>query len=442
MSRRILLSNGILIDTKNNSVSQAIDILIENDFIKETGHIEALSNDNLISIDCSGKYFLPGLFDCHTHLSALVGRTDEVKQEILEDAGITEYPENSDLPDIILKEFVKSGITQLRDCGGPLNILKDIKDKIKNGNTIGPDIFYAGPMLEREPLTAASMNETWPGWTMAVNDKNDADNIVRELKDNGASLVKTFGKFDHEILRHLINRAKDNGLPLIHDPGPTFFHQVPVDVGISLGIDCFEHAKSLWQATLKDKPKAEHDSLIDASQTERQSFVGRLMSLGAESISFDKLHRLLSEMREKNIYFCPTLHIFRFYSEKPEVFNDKEPEKYGPIFGKLLEIGCEIVSEAAKQKVKILVGQDGYIPRFTSGEMNLLKDTGLSEPEIIRGATAYPSEWLGVANKYGTIEPGKMANLVVLNKNPLEDIKNIESVDLVLNRGEISYRVE
>lgn len=69
-----------------------------------------------------------------------------------------------------------------------------------------------------------------------------------------------------------------------------------------------------------------------------------------------------------------------------------------------------------------------------------IKDRGLSELEIIRGATIYPAEFLGVEDKYGSIAPGMQANLVILDKNPLDDIGNIESTFMVIMNGRIVFQ--
>ncbi len=293
-------------------------------------------------------------------------------------------------------------------------------------------------MLEMPPLRGAQMNERWPGWTMAVTSSADAEEVVRSLHRADVKMLKVFGRFETEVLDSLVSCAGQFNLPVTCDPGPTFFHDISVDIGIDSGIRCFEHAKSVWYTVLKDRLRNEHDELRGASPEVKNDFVQRLFDMGPESISISKLGKLAEVMNETGTLLCPTLHIFKFYSEKPQVFSDTEPEKFGPIFTKLFEIGCLIVSELAKYEVRILVGQDGYIPRFTHGEMVLLSQNGLSAIEILKGATRYPAEWLGIADKYGSIAAGKKANLVVLERNPVEDIRNAQSVYVVVRDGVVA----
>jgi imidazolonepropionase-like amidohydrolase len=94
---------------------------------------------------------------------------------------------------------------------------------------------------------------------------------------------------------------------------------------------------------------------------------------------------------------------------------------------------------AKKDLTRIIAGQDGYIPRFTLNEMQLLKEIGLSESEIIKGATIYPAEWLGIADRLGSISPNRKANILALSKNPLEDIQNIRTTHAVLQGGKVVF---
>ncbi|KPL03858.1 MAG: hypothetical protein AMJ90_02810 [candidate division Zixibacteria bacterium SM23_73_2] len=434
MKEIILLKNVNLFDVENDSLNHNMDILIEDDTIKKVGKIDYRGKENLQKIDCSEKYALPGLFECHAHLALLTSEDDETKKKIMEDFKIT----NENEPEKqVLEEFVKVGITQIRDVGGPLENLKHIKIKISKKEILGPDIFYAGPMLEKSPLLWDEHNQTLPGFTVAVDSKEDAKKIIQKLKNKGASLVKTFNKFDLDVFKYLLDQAKEHNLPLTHDPGTTFFHSIPVDLGIDLGIRCFEHAKSPWAAVLKDNLKEEYDQLIDADQKDKKNLVNKIFNLKLDSISSEKLQKLTDKMLEKDVYLCPTLHAFIYMQEKK---SEEQNKPMLDILKKLNEISFFFTQKMAKREVKLLVGQDGLLPRFTFNEMQYLKDAGLSESQILKGATIYPAEWLGISENYGSVSPDKKANILILNKNPLEDIQNIKSTHLVLKDGKFVFQ--
>jgi len=295
-------------------------------------------------------------------------------------------------------------------------------------------------MLEKSPLRGKEMNERWPGWTVAIDSEQDAKNTIAQLSNEGASLVKTFGKFDVDVLNYLLDRAKEHNLPVTNDPGPTFFHSVPIDRGIDLGVKCFEHGKSPWYVVLKDDLKSEHDNLIDADPKAKETFIDKMFSIGSDSISMAKLKQLAEKMAYSDVRFCPTLHVFKHHAEHPEQFNEKEPEKFKRRFLVLYEISRFITKDMMKVGVKILMGHDGWNPIFTLNEMQELKNVGIPEPEIIRGATIFPAQWLGIADQLGSVSPNKKANILILNKNPLEDIQNIKTTHLVLQNGKIVFQ--
>ena len=121
MKNQILLEDMNIFDVKDGTFKNNMDILIENDIIKNVGKIKETNVEK--RIDCSGKFAVPGLFECHAHIAFLTTMDENDKKKML-------------------KEFVEKGITQIRDVGGPLNVLKKLKEEISNGKFEGPEIFY------------------------------------------------------------------------------------------------------------------------------------------------------------------------------------------------------------------------------------------------------------------------------------------------------------
>ena len=433
-TKRILLKNVNLLDVEKGVFRNDLDVLIEVDRVKEVGRIDPIDEESLTQIDCSNKFAIPGLFECHAHLALLTSQDDETKKRIMEDFVTTKRDE---LEKQVLKEFVVKGITQVRDVGGPVKNLKNLKDQISDGEFLGPDIFYAGPMLEKSPLMWEEHNKALTGFTVAVNSKQDAKNIIEQISNEGARLVKTFNKFDVDVFKYLLDEAKEHNLPVTHDPGTTLFQSIPMVMGIDFGIKCFEHGKAPWPIVLKDDLKSEHDNLMDADPKDKEVFRKKVFSLGAKSVSLTRLHQLIDKMLQNDVYFCATLHAFKYMQKQ----QSKEPNK--DMLDKLEvldKISLFFTKEMIRQNVKILVGQDGVMPQFTFDEMRYLKEIGLSESEIIKGATIYPAQWLGIADQTGSISSNKKASILILNKNPLEDIQNIKTTHAVLKNGEIVFQ--
>ena len=393
--RRIVLSNIRLFDVVGGVLTDAQDILIEGTQIKAVRSID-LSRKNAIKIDLSGKFAFPGLFECHAHLGFLTTLKEE---EMIGE----------------LRTFVFNGITQVRDLGGPIDVLSQMDKRISSGDILGPKMFYSGSMLEKPPLFYFKKNKILPGLQMGISTKEDVDRVLLEFAGKGACMVKTYGRMDLDVYQHILVVAKKLGLRVVHDPGRYLFHVIPMDTAIDLGVRSIEHGVAPWPVVLKDELKKKHDQLMaeNADEAARELFMDKVIKLGNESISTEKLQRLIDKMLENNVYICPTLWMYGH----EDVFTQ----------------------EFIKNKVKILVGHDGPSPSLLFTEMKLLRDRGLSELEIIRGATIYPAQWLGVEDRYGSISPGMLANIVILDKNPLEDIGNFKSPYMVIKNGQVVF---
>jgi imidazolonepropionase-like amidohydrolase len=417
----LLLSNVHVFDVTTGLMSETQDILIEGARIMAVGKTDVVSR-NIKRIDCSGKYAIPGLWDCHTHLAFL-----------------TTLGENQ--PKKGLEDFVRNGITQARDVGGPIEVIRKMKEMVEMGEILGPEIFYTGPMLEKAPLHWEVHNKRLPGFTVAVNTKEDVDRLISKLVENDACMVKTFNKMDMDVFAHLVEIAEKNKLKVVHDPGSPLFHMVPMDRAIDLGVKSIEHGKAPWPVVLTDELQKQHDKLLaeNAGQEERASFSEIVYEAGIQSVSLDKLQKLIDKMRANNVYFCPTLQVFAQMSKlpRPEGVTEEVHAKRRERRKAMVEVGNLFTREIFRNKVRILVGQDGILPAGTFREMRSLKECGLPESEIIKGATIYPAEWMGVEDRLGSVSPGKQANIVILDKNPLEDINNIESTSFVVMNGKV-----
>jgi hypothetical protein len=410
-----LIKNVRIVDVKEGVVTEPLNIAIDNGTIVDIG--KTYSAETVI--DCTGKYVIPGLFDCHTHLANLELFGDSLKGDIL-------------------KGFVKKGVMYVRDVGGPIDVIDNMSNQINSGDICGPEIFYTGPMLESSPLTWERQNARLPDFTVAINSKSDADSIIDILSGKGATMIKTFKKFKPELYRYIVTVAHKHGLRVVHDPGGPLFHPIPVDKATEFGANSIEHAKALWPAVLKDTFKYRHDSFMLSVDTDREAMVklvGEIVDAGVESVSKDKIIKVGNAMVRYNVYMCPTFYALASMSEEEPDPNNKQQVFINKMRKAMHDVGVMFVSELNNVGVNMLVGQDNIKPEGTVAEMKLMKEAGISDIDILRGATILPARWLGIDNKYGSVGKGKKADILILNSNPLVDIDAVANIHKVVHRG-------
>lgn len=427
----IVLRDVMIFDPAAGAMLGPRDVLIEGSRVSAVGDVPRPGGEAL-EIDCAGKYAVAGLFDCHTHLAHLALETDDSLRTAL-------------------AAFPLSGITQVRDVGGPIGVMSRMARRVASGEIAGPEIFYSGPMLEASPLTHGDMNEDLPGFTVPVDTPDDADSILADLASQGASMAKTFGKFDMDVYARLLAAAARCSLKVVHDPGGPLFNAIPIDLAVDLGVTSIEHAKAPWPAALKDDLKREHDSLLVSGPAEAcMGFMAKVAAMDTASISRERLRRLAEKMIEHDAYLCPTMHALMSVEEdaldqvRKQIGAGEIPEEIKAFIlqqiNAMQAVSRLATAEFATCGVKMLVGQDGCEAGDTFVEMSLLKGCGVSEAEIIRGATVYPARWLGVDGRLGSIAPGKEASLLVVEGSPLEDITRLASPFLVIQAGRIVRR--
>lgn len=407
-------------DVNTGAMTGPQDILIENGRIAGVGTFG--TPPGAVVIDCAGQYAVPGLFDCHTHVANL---------RLMGDSTMTAK----------LAQFVEKGITQLRDVGGPIAVLQPLRARIEAGELRGPDIFYSGPMLEKSPLLWAQQNVANPGFTVAVDSIATADRMVPELLQGGARCIKVFNKFDRDVFAHLVRLARAASLSVVHDPGPPLFHRIPIDFAIDCGVNSIEHGKAPWPIVLVDSLAQEQDALerAQADSPTRMAFVGKVAKLGVAGVSVEKLDAVYDKMLTHGVYFCPTLHVFITMAQSSGADSLAPMAK---LMRGMQEVSRYFTRQAAARGIKILVGQDGVFPENTLAEMRHLRDCGVSPAEILKGATLYPALSLAAADRYGAIAPGRVANILVVERDPLEAIENIEATALVVQNGRVVYTKE
>jgi predicted amidohydrolase YtcJ len=167
--------------------------------------------------------------------------------------------------------------------------------------------------------------------------------------------------------------------------------------------------------------------------------------MGLDAVSEQRLRELAQDLKAHHAVLFPTLGIYHAMKENLPAGEDTlelnpDQEFMKLVVGMFMSVGAHVVKTFSDSEVRLLVGQDEHDPAGTFREMVFMKEGGVPDLEILKGATIYAAEWLEVDDTYGSVEAGKVADLVLLNGNPVEDITQVGEIFRVIKKGEIVFR--
>lgn len=344
------------------------------------------------TIDMTGKFLIPGLIEGHGHIASEAGEQTA--------HGLSK-----------IRSFFQSGITTVFDKAGNGIALKKLQEtaeekteplsKVYFASLVAGSDFYADD--NRVKPTAGDSEPGKVAWMTVLEDDTDVVKLVKEAKDFGSSALKLYMDITPENAKRVIEAAQNQNLP-VWSHG-TLFSAGPWDLE---GIKSYAHGDFLRDVVLENIPNAE------------EAFTEE----GYDAIPYD-LSTIDSE--KMDAYFDLLIENKTVLDATLIVYTDTESEE--------AIIFSEKVTEKAHQKgVLIGAGSDSELGLFAELHLLHLK-AKLSIIECIKAATLNNAISLNLDNQLGTIAKGKIADLVVLSKNPLNNLDNLKSVERVIKSG-------
>ena len=385
-------------------------------------------------IEAQGQYLIPGLIDSHVHLLFLSNGSAG------EELGLD------------LRDLLAQGVTTVRDMGnGPAALLSRVagfeaaprvyamqlvagRRFFFNGfNGIRPVQTSRGVVYRQAP----ALTMQWLGWTpMQFSREDDPEAIVAAARAVGAMGLKLYGQLDSVSVRRLTLAAHRAGMPVW---GHAWVQPASVGEQSAAGMDGVVHAAGLAGELFS---AAERDSLVNEGDLQEAT----AKTATAATAHDPRVLATLDSMAANGTMFEPTLDATRHSVVTYDARLRHVPSLQEGYVRAAAQFGMEVTREAVKRGVPISAGSDhvayGPVGERASlfGELQLLVDSiGLSPTAALLAATRDAARAIGgePGRHLGTIEAGHYADLVLLSKNPLDDIANLETVEWVMRGGKL-----
>ena len=406
LSSATVIHAGLLINGESSVPSPEMSIVIEGSKIQaiETGYITPDSEDEFI--DLSGYTVLPGLMDMHVHLSSEYSK-NSYQERISLNAGDYAIRAVSNA-----EKTLMAGFTSVRNLGDSGGVSISLRNAINKGIVIGPRIFSSGTTIASSGGHGDSTNSLNQSLTSDpgpaegnVNSVNDASKAVRFRYKEGADLIKI------TATGGVLSNAKNSQNPQLTEEEITQIVNMAKDYGFKVAAHA-HGSEGIKRAVRAGVHSIEHGTLMD-----------------------DEGMRL---MREKGTYYVPTIIAGLWVAEKaqdPDFF----PELVRP---KAAEIGPQIkgtFGKAYQAGVKIAYGTDTGVSAHGNNatEFKHMVEAGMPPMKAIQSATVEAAKLLGEYEQFGSLAEGKIADIIAVNGNPVEDITILEEVDFVMKSGRV-----
>ena len=443
---------------ENVTVIDAVDglrsgqsVVVRGDRIVEVGLAgEVKEPSGSTIVDCNGKYMIPGLWDAHVHLTF-----------------------NEALIPVMYPLFIVKGITYVRDTGGHLDLLLPLREDAGEASLskgLAPRVFIAGPLIDGLPTIYDGSTPSFPDLSVTAVSVEQAGFIADSFINKGVDQIKLYEMLKPDAYYKILSIANSKGYKVSA--------HVPLSMDVieasNAGLGSMEHMRNLelscssdWETLLKTRQQMLAEGSGKSGGVLRGEIYSAQRMHAFQTQDEERRRIVLKCLADNKTWQVPTLTLvtsaeYRMFSREDyrETFRylpeptrseweksaisraDQPPSETGLAFAKW---GYDMVPRLAEAGIGIMAGTDAPISLLTPGfslheELALLVRAGLTPMQAIESATLRPAQFFGIEDQQGSIGKGMMADLVILDANPLEEITNTQLISTVMRNGHFHSR--
>lgn len=424
----IVLANAQIVDVVDGSIKSQQSVVIDGGLIQEIGAEDEITAgiplDN--HIDVEGRFLIPGLWDSHVHIDKLASDSSHAA--------------------LMLQLYTINGVTSIREMGGNWEKIKRLSKAAKE-NAHLPTIYSAGPILENKAFVdwVAQEDPQFAIERVGIAEVDEVAGKIDSLNQLGVDFIKVRTAASAEVFFEIARAVKEKGLQFAGHVDA----KVDLYEAVEAGISSLEHV-DIFQ--LNNMSEAGMDSVIVAMERQRTAYCPTLI--------YFKQHRIIDKGPIKAFLADSSYSTYpeRVYASKSLLNKSREAigwaEESSVPWKEMEPAFLTFAKKVADSKAPVLAGTDGVnalvLPGFSlHDELQLYKsELNMTPLEILQSATINPSVYFGLEKRVGKVEENYVADLVILDKNPLEDIQNTKSIyaviksGLMMTQGEIAKKAE
>jgi Tol biopolymer transport system component/imidazolonepropionase-like amidohydrolase len=383
--------NARILTMEKDSIIENGTILVENNIIKAVDRTSQVNIDeSFTKINCDGMTIMPGFIDAHAHGNHFrYGITPQ-----------KHWPYYANLA---------YGVTTMHDPSAYGEMVFSNAELIKSGKIVGPRVFSTGTILYGAD----------GDFKAVVNSLEDARSAIRRSKALGAFSVKSYNQPRREQRQMIIQAAREEKMMVVPEGGSFFYHNMSMINDGHTGIEHNIPVVDLYQ------------DVINTWKASKTGYTPTLIvCYGAVSGEYYWYQKTNVWEDKKLLTFTPR-SVIDSRSRHRTMIPDEEYENGFIRVSK----SCKMLAD---EGVKLNLGAHGQIQGIGAHwELWMLQMGGLTNYQALKTATSNPAQYLGLDKWIGSLKSGKLADLIILEKNPLEDIKNTASIKYTMINGHL-----